>query len=640
MEKNKEKIIFENSYIDNYVSDSESESENTLPYYNDYPCTIEEEYDELFNKYSTKYYIKYKIKYLNSKRMYNYNLDEVLTIITKDKREYKIFFEIAIISEKIRHLISNIVSTSDSTLNNKEIFLPNINWNDLDLVFLYLKKYYLSKNYKLYNNNRILKLSCSQYYSLLYSSSYLNIKSLFNFLISSLGKYFECKKNNEILKFVRLLDIGEFTFDIFTVLDSSIICSLIENIYSSIKRTELIDIVLQLHNPNQKLTLPERKKLYKNKKKSNINKEIKKIKRVADNFFNYYKNKIKNIVTGNGHIFILTNNGNVYVMGKNNYGQLGTGNNTNINIPVLLTTNIKKIACGNFHTLLLTNYNQVYSCGANRYGQLGIGNNNNQNTLNNIKINNIKDIICGNEYSILLTYNGKVSVFGRNDNGQLGLNDYNSRNLPQYLFFNDIKQVACGEYHTLLLSEDDYVYVFGLNNNKQLGIENKKNIKFPTKLSFKDVKQVSCGYNYSHILLNNGQVHLLSNDKLDNKFHLDNVISISNGINHTIILTNDDRIICLGDNTYKQLGEYYTDNLFNLLDIENVKNIYCNMNYTLIFTDDGNIISNGKILFNKQYIEIQALIEYSQEYIYSLNNKNNDKTKILDNFDKLRQSII
>lgn len=69
--------------------------------------------------------------------------------------------------------------------------------------------------------------------------------------------------------------------------------------------------------------------------------------------------------------------GPVWAWGKNDFGQLGDGTNTNSNIPVLTSlpagVTAKAIATGGFHSLAIGSDNRLYAWGFNLYGQLGNG---------------------------------------------------------------------------------------------------------------------------------------------------------------------------------------------------------------------------------------------------------------------------
>src|SRR5258708_13634 len=80
--------------------------------------------------------------------------------------------------------------------------------------------------------------------------------------------------------------------------------------------------------------------------------------------------------------------------------------------------NIKFVqaSAGLQNSLLLDDEGQVYAFGRNNYGQLGIGNNIAQNIPVKIDINSkIVQIVAGYEHSLLLDDEGQVYAFGKND---------------------------------------------------------------------------------------------------------------------------------------------------------------------------------------------------------------------------------
>ena len=70
-------------------------------------------------------------------------------------------------------------------------------------------------------------------------------------------------------------------------------------------------------------------------------------------------------------------NGEVYGWGYNGNGQLGLGNNINQLNPQRVTglqgVVVTSVVCGYAHTLAVTDEGSLYAWGANSYGQLGTG---------------------------------------------------------------------------------------------------------------------------------------------------------------------------------------------------------------------------------------------------------------------------
>lgn len=78
------------------------------------------------------------------------------------------------------------------------------------------------------------------------------------------------------------------------------------------------------------------------------------------------------------HGVIITAEGKVMTFGRNEKGQLGTGDTENRNVPVMLDSikdlTVVAAAVGRNHSLFLTDRGSVFSCGDNKSGQCGVGN--------------------------------------------------------------------------------------------------------------------------------------------------------------------------------------------------------------------------------------------------------------------------
>ena len=116
------------------------------------------------------------------------------------------------------------------------------------------------------------------------------------------------------------------------------------------------------------------------------------------------------------------------IFGENTYGQLGTGNKTNSNVPqkILAIPPVISVDCGYGHVAIITNNSDFWSCGYNCYGQLCIGNRSNQLTFQKTSFSNISNIALGAFYSFFQNYNGKIFSCGYNDYGELGLGHFRS----------------------------------------------------------------------------------------------------------------------------------------------------------------------------------------------------------------------
>ena len=195
---------------------------------------------------------------------------------------------------------------------------------------------------------------------------------------------------------------------------------------------------------------------------------------------------IKNISAGYHYSLILTNTGQIYAFGRNEYGQLGLGDNIAKNAPTLIPTlnQIVQIAAGGDHSLVLSNTGQIYAFGYNGDGQLGLGNNYHKNIPTLIpNLNNMLQISAGLHHSLVLSNTGQIYAFGGNRYGQLGLGNNYHKNTPTLIpNLNNMIQIAAGGDHSLVLSNTGQIYAFGANNYGQLGLGDNDNRDNPTEV--------------------------------------------------------------------------------------------------------------------------------------------------------------
>ena len=73
------------------------------------------------------------------------------------------------------------------------------------------------------------------------------------------------------------------------------------------------------------------------------------------------------ISCGYGFTVCVDYEGFIWSFGQNNFGQLGTGNITNFNVPqkILSIPPVISVSCGSLHTLIITNDDNLWSWGRN-----------------------------------------------------------------------------------------------------------------------------------------------------------------------------------------------------------------------------------------------------------------------------------
>lgn len=142
------------------------------------------------------------------------------------------------------------------------------------------------------------------------------------------------------------------------------------------------------------------------------------------------------IASGKEHSLALKNDSTVWTWGVNSYGQLGNGTGiTSSNIPVAVNslTAITAIATGgSHHSLALRDDSTVWAWGRNNYGQLGDGTNTNSNVPVLVSsLTGAAAITKGEQHSLALKNDGTLWAWGNNSfSGALGNGTYTDSNIP------------------------------------------------------------------------------------------------------------------------------------------------------------------------------------------------------------------
>jgi alpha-tubulin suppressor-like RCC1 family protein len=240
----------------------------------------------------------------------------------------------------------------------------------------------------------------------------------------------------------------------------------------------------------------------------------------------------------NAHYFY-TSYGRVLAFGVNTNGQLNLGANETAaaTIPVVMDIpgrNISSIASkvnnlfatdgceyGTNITVTPSNCavdNYIYGLGSNTYSQVaGDGSTTNQYIplLANIQ-RNIVTIAAGTGFAVVLTTTGNMYAWGLNQNGQLGDGSNINRATPVAVNTNGltsrIVDVKCGSTSCYALSSDNGFYSWGGNTNI--------------------ISKVPVGSMGTAVIK-----------------------SFKVGISHVLVLTTNDRVFTMGDNTLYSLGD-------------------------------------------------------------------------------------
>jgi alpha-tubulin suppressor-like RCC1 family protein len=161
--------------------------------------------------------------------------------------------------------------------------------------------------------------------------------------------------------------------------------------------------------------------------------------------------------------FGLRNGGQLWGAGENNLGQLGKGDNTDINLFVQIgsDTDWVDVKTGGGHTVALKSSGTVWTTGQGTSGQLGLGDNANRNTFEQIA-GEYKEIAAGGIYTLMIGTDNHLYGMGSNQFGQLGLpSSTTSVNTPTLLDSGEWLHVAASSSRGIALKTDGTIWFAG-----------------------------------------------------------------------------------------------------------------------------------------------------------------------------------
>ena len=220
------------------------------------------------------------------------------------------------------------------------------------------------------------------------------------------------------------------------------------------------------------------------------------------------------------HYVAISSDGVAYVWGRNENGQLGTGNMSNVYLPsaVSAVTGVIDAAVGKGHTLLLTRSGSLWAAGATNKGQCGVGRTSETPVLawTPCRISGIVKVAAGNEFSLCCDKDGRLYSCGSKENGQTGLGKTGERietagkltfdlvhtfvmHQTGEIFGQKVIDVSCGAVHGACLTDVGTVYTWGCGGFGRLGHKNVEEQLLPNKVAFfgdrpdRKCRLVSCG---------------------------------------------------------------------------------------------------------------------------------------------------
>ena len=269
----------------------------------------------------------------------------------------------------------------------------------------------------------------------------------------------------------------------------------------------------------------------------------------------------------------------VMCWGANDSGQLALDKEkTQSKIPIMIPEfpNITKIVVGGLSSCAINAENRLFCWGRNDFGQLGTGDTENKYIPTTI-LEDIIDIDIGFNHACAIRSDKKLFCWGDNSYGQLGDGTQNASLEPKLIESTEATSIKVGENHTCAINSVNELFCWGDNQFGQLGTGSTDLLILLPAKAVNDVISFDLGNNHGCLVQEKTgdiiQTCWGKNDfsqlalPKDNDPHrtpeaLKNIVNIDSaslGGNHSCSLVNTDKSIvkelyCWGDNSSGQIG--------------------------------------------------------------------------------------
>ncbi len=294
---------------------------------------------------------------------------------------------------------------------------------------------------------------------------------------------------------------------------------------------------------------------------------------------NISKGSIKQIGCGYHWGAILLKDGSLYTFGgRSNWGQLGNGTTKGSGIPQRIMDNVKSICVSESVGMAITNDNKLFMWGGNSDGNFCIGTS--SSVLSPVKVmDNVKFANTDGSYHLAIKTDGTLYGWGRryelryystmSGSYTVKIIDQPHKILENVRFAQRYGTLA-DKYTYAAIKEDGSLYMWGDNSYGQLGIGNYTKQTNPVFVS-SNISQIKIhgfyttvtAMDYSGNLYTWGDGSAAYNRLGDGtsgsrsrpKVIMSNVASFAAYYTHTLVLTNEGKILGYGDNASYELGD-------------------------------------------------------------------------------------
>ncbi|MCB1389213.1 MAG: hypothetical protein KDK12_08780 [Rhodobacteraceae bacterium] len=220
------------------------------------------------------------------------------------------------------------------------------------------------------------------------------------------------------------------------------------------------------------------------------------------------------IASGRAHTCVIGMDGVVACWGLGTWGQLGNGGNDRQPSPVRaegIDDPVTQIAAGYHHTCALTLAGAVWCWGYNDFGQLGTGDQNDRNLPSPVAglPAPVAQIGANGYFTCAVTLEGDLYCWGQNFYGQIGNGNTEHQPVPVRVTTlpGSAALVAQGQTHTCAVLRNTRVFCWGRNTLGQLGDGSGEDSLVPVPvIGGRNAALLASGGNHSCMVRTNGTV--------------------------------------------------------------------------------------------------------------------------------------
>ena len=219
--------------------------------------------------------------------------------------------------------------------------------------------------------------------------------------------------------------------------------------------------------------------------------------------------KATSVQSGDGHSCTILEDKTLWCWGKNDFGQVGVGGSlTFYDLPQKVSrlgTKVTSVTVGQERTCAILDDDTLWCWGKNNEGQVGVGNTSNVTTPTQVSLGGAVDSVkLGGLHTCALLADESLKCWGDNDEGQVGVGDTTDYNTPQSISFSgtNVNDISLGSNHTCALLKDEKLWCWGDNAYGQvgggnLGTDQTSPVKVTPSRSWTIPKAVQLGENHS-----------------------------------------------------------------------------------------------------------------------------------------------